>query len=376
MDNDIKIGVLIPKSKQYPSLDKDFIRGLKLNNLNVKFFIESVGIGSDEKLIIDKIQRLNFQEEVSIIIGFLGHHNMSEVYKYASNNDILLLTADLGATTPYQTSAIKGVYINSLAINESCYHLGQYFTNKEYQIATSTSFYDSGYGLLFALEYAFKEQNHFTAHYITPFMPRENEASYMDQIINFQQPNAVFAFYSGLYAEENADFLKENKLTQKYPFYVTPFFINDKILDEYKNNPHELYVVSSWMQNDTDTTDFTSRYNDTYDENPTLFSILGYENGLILKNILLNAVNLKTSSLIEEMYKLDIEGPRGNIKFDKETNRTIFNHYIYQLNLDSANNTSFKKIETLINNGEFVKAFASLPKPDHIGGWDNAYLCH
>ncbi|MHC0448004.1 ABC transporter substrate-binding protein [Flavobacterium sp. 3-218] len=376
MDNDIKIGVLIPKSKQYPSLDKDFIRGLKLNNLKVNFFIENIGVGADEKLIIDKIQKLNFQEEVSIIIGFLGHHNMSEVYKYASNNDILLIAADLGATTPYQTSALKGIYINSLGLNESCYHLGQYFTNKQYQIATSTSFYDSGYGLLHALEYAFKEKIHFTGHYITPFMPRENEASYMDQIINVQQPNAVFAFYSGLYAEENADFLKENKLTQKYPFYVTPFFINDKILDEYKNNPHELYVVSSWMQNDTDTTDFTSRYNDTYDENPSIFSILGYENGLTLKNILLNTANLKTSSLIEEMHKLDIEGPRGNIKFDKDTNRTIFNHYIYQLNLDSSNNTSFKKIETLINNGDFVKAFASLPKPDHIGGWDNAYLCH
>ncbi|MDP5199885.1 ABC transporter substrate-binding protein [Flavobacterium sp. DG2-3] len=376
MDNDIKIGVLIPKSKQYPSLDKDFIRGLKLNNLKVNFFIENIGVGADEKLIIDKIQKLNFQEEVSIIIGFLGHHNMSEVYKYASNNDILLIAADLGATTPYQTSALKGIYINSLGLNESCYHLGQYFTNKQYQIATSTSFYDSGYGLLHALEYAFKEKIHFTGHYITPFMPRENEASYMDQIINVQQPNAVFAFYSGLYAEENADFLKENKLTQKYPFYVTPFFINDKILDEYKNNPHELYVVSSWMQNDTDTTDFTSRYNDTYDENPSIFSILGYENGLTLKNILLNTANLKTSSLIEEMHKLDIEGPRGNIKFDKDTNRTIFNHYIYQLNLDSSNNTSFKKIETLINNGDFVKAFASLPKPDNIGGWDNAYLCH
>ncbi|MFC0779673.1 ABC transporter substrate-binding protein [Flavobacterium sp. HJSW_4] len=376
MDNNIKIGILIPKSQQYPSLDKDFIRGLKLNNLNVKFFVESIGIGADEKLIIDKLQKLNFQEDISIIIGFLGHYNMPEVYKYASNNDILLLAADLGAATPYQTSDYKSIFINSLGLTDSCYYLGQYFTHKKYQIATSTSFYDSGYGLIAALEYAFNNQNHFTGHYITPFVPRENEAAHMDHTINTQQPNAVFAFYSGLYAEENADFLKQNKLTQKYPFYVTPFFINDKILDEYKNNPHELYVVSSWMQNDTDSTDFTSGYKDVYDENPTLFSILGYENGLILKNILLNANNLKTSSLIDEMHKLDIEGPRGTIRFDENTNRTKFNHYIYQLNLDSFNNISFRKIETLVNDGDFIKAFASLPKPDHIGGWDNAYLCH
>ncbi|MCM0668837.1 ABC transporter substrate-binding protein [Flavobacterium tyrosinilyticum] len=376
MDNDIKIGILIPKSQQYPSLDKDFIRGLKLNNLNVKFFVESIGVGADEKLIIDKIQKLNFQEDVSIIIGFMGHCNMSEVYNYASNNDILFLAADLGATTPYQTSEYEGIFINSLGLTDSCYYLGQYFTNKKYQIASSTSFYDSGYGLLAALEYAFKEKNQFTGHYITPFIPRENEALHMDHTINTQQPNAVFAFYSGLYAEENATFLKQNKLTQKYPFYVTPFFINDKILEEYKNNPSELYVVSSWMQNDTTSTNFTSLYKEVYNDIPSFFSVLGYENGLILKNILLNADSLKTSSLIEEMYKLDIDGPRGNIRFDTTTNRTLFNHYIYQLNLDSFNTISFRKIETLLNDGGFIKAFASLTKPDHIGGWDNAYLCH
>lgn len=376
MDNDIKIGILLPKSQQYPSLDKDFIRGLKLNNLNVKFFVESIGIGADEKLIIDKLQKFTFQEDISIVIGFLGHRNIPEVYKYAANNDILLLVADLGATTPYQTSEHKGIFINSLGLTDSCYFLGQYFSNNEYQVATSTSYYDSGYGLLSALEYAFKEKTHFTGHYITPFMPRENEASYMDQIINTQQPNAVFAFYSGLYADENADFLKQNKLTQKYPFYVTPFFINDKILDEYKNNPHELYVVSSWMQNDTESADFTSGYKEVYNENPSLFSVLGYENGLILKNLLLNARNLKTSSLIEEMHRLNIEGPRGTIRFDKDTNRTLFNHYIYQLNLDPLNNISFRKIETLINDGDFIKAFASQTKPDYVGGWDNAYLCH
>ncbi|AOC96678.1 hypothetical protein BB050_03589 [Flavobacterium anhuiense] len=376
MDKQIKIGILIPKSQQYPSLDRDFIRGLKLNNLDVKLFVESIGIGADEKLIIDKIQKLNFQEDVTIIIGFLGHRNTTDVYKYASNNNILLLVADLGATTPYQTSEHKGIFINSLGLTDSCYYLGRYFSNKNYQIATSTSFYDSGYSLLSALEYAFKEQNQFTGHYITPFMPREDEAGHMDHTINAQQPNAVFAFYSGLYADENAGFLKQNKLTQKYPFYVTPFSVNDKILEEYKNDPHELYVVSSWMQSDPDSTDFTSRYKDVYDENPSFFSVLGYENGLILKNLLLNAKSLKTSSLIEEIYKLDIEGPRGNIKFDKDNNRTLFNHYIYQLNLDSFNNISFKKIETLANDGNFIKAFTSLPKPDHIGGWDNAYLCH
>jgi branched-chain amino acid transport system substrate-binding protein len=377
MENTIKIGILIPKSQQYPTLDRDFMRGVKLNNLNVKFFVESIGIGADEKMIIEKIQKLNFQEDISIIIGLFGHYNMTEVYNYTSKNDILLLAADTGATMPYETSAYKGVYINSFGLTESCYHLGTYLTAKNFQkIVTSTSFYDSGYGMLSAIEYAFKEKPIFSGHYITPFVPREDESAYMGQFINSYEPDAVFAFYSGLYAEENAEFINQNKITKKYPFYVTPFFINDKIVEEYKNEPHDLYVVSSWMQNDSDSTNFTNEYKNKYSDNPSVFSILGYENGLILKNLLNAESNPDISFLIDQIGKLNIAGPRGNIEFDKDTNRTLFNHYIYKLNLDSTNNISFNKIETFVNDGHFIKTSNSFTKPDNVGGWQNAYLCH
>jgi branched-chain amino acid transport system substrate-binding protein len=378
MENITRIGILIPKSQQYPTLDRDFMRGLKLNNLNVKFFVESIGIGADEKMIIDKIQKLNFQEDVSIIIGLFGHYNISEVYNYASKNDILLLVADTGATMPYQTALYKGVYINSLGLTESCYHLGTYLTSKKFKkIVTSTSFYDSGYGMLAAIEYAFKGKSIFSGHYITPFAPREDESEYMGQFINTHEPDAVFAFYSGLYAEENASFVNLNKITKKYPFYVTAFFINDKILEEYKKEPHELYVVSSWMQNDSDSTNFTNDYKERYSEGPTVFSVLGYENGLILKNILLNAEKkLSISSLINQIDTLNIAGPRGNIEFDKATNRTLFNHYMYKLDFDSSNDIRFNKIETFVNDGHFTKSFNSSTKTDTVGGWHNSYLCH
>ena len=378
MANDIKIGILIPKSQQYPTLDKEFMKGLKLNNLDVKIFVESIGIGADEKMIIEKIQKLNFQEDVSIIIGLFGHNNMKHVYEYASKNDIFLIASDLGATMPYGTLTYKGVYINSLALTESCYHLGNYLTSKNYQkIASSTSYYDSGYGLLSAIEHSFKENINFSGHYITPFMPREDEAIHMDQSITAQEPDAVFAFYSGLYAEENADFINQNKITQKYPFYVTPFFINEKILEQYKNAPHELYVVGSWIQNNSENPDFDNEYQKAYSESPSAFSILGYENGLILKNILLNTKNeTQINALINEINKLNISGPRGKIQFDKDTNRTIFDHYIYQLNLDSSSNISFSKIETLVNDGHFIKAITSYNETVRLGGWQNAYLCH
>jgi hypothetical protein len=82
------------------------------------------------------------------------------------------------------------------------------------------------------------------------------------------------------------------------------------------------------------------------------------------------------NALINEINKLNISGPRGKIQFDKDTNRTIFDHYIYKLNLDSSSNISFSKIETLANDGHFIKAITSYNKTVRLGGWQNAYLCH
>ena len=110
---------------------------------------------------------------------------------------------------------------------------------------------------------------------------------------------------------------------------------------------------------------------------PKYFSVLGYENGLLLKNILLHADNaLSITSLIDQIGTLNITGPRGNIEFDKATNRTLFNHYIYKLDIDSSNDIRFNKIETFLNDGHFTKAFNSSTKTDTVGGWHNSYLCH
>lgn len=378
MNTDIKIGILIPQSKQYKGLDRDFMRGIRLNNLNVKFFIENIGIGSDERMVVEKIQKLKYQEDIAIIIGFFGHHNMKHVYEYASYNDILLIASDMGATMPYGSAKKKGIYINSFGLTESAHLLGNYFSENNYaKIASSTSYYDSGYGMLSAIQCSFNDNIGFAGHYITPFIPREDEAKHMEAELEAYNPDAVFAFHSGLYAEENATFISQNKINQKYPFYVTAFSITDKFIEEYKNASQDLHVVSPWLNNSSNDSEFVIKYKDAHMELPSVFSMLGYENGLIISHLLEKTNgNTTINALTEAMHILQISGPRGTIEFDNETNRTIFNHHIYKLIPNNENEIKFKKINTLENNGHFIKAIASQDAPPKIGGWQNAYLCH
>jgi branched-chain amino acid transport system substrate-binding protein len=372
----MKIGVLLPHSKQYKTMDRDFIRGLKVNNLEIQYCIESIGIGADETLIIDKMQKMHLQEDITIMIGFFGHHNISTVYQYAIDNDIILIASDLGATLPYGTAHLNGVYINSFGLAESAYLLGKYLNEQGVKnIATSFSYYDSGYGLLEAIEDSFEDSTcQFSGHYITPFVPRENESQYMQETIDCCASNVVFASHSGIYAKEHTDCIAETDLLKKNTYYTTPFTITKEIAS--LENLQKVQIVGSWIENATNQADiFIKEYDNLYRSIPTIFALLGHESGLILKKLFENSK--KTSKNIHEIMKtLEVNGPRGLLHF-KNGNRTFFNHHIYRaIKNEEHQELKFEIIETLTNEGDFMNRIAQKTTFNKIGGWQNAYLCH
>ena len=103
---------------------------------------------------------------------------------------------------------------------------------------------------------------------------------------------------------------------------------------------------------------------------------MGYESGLIVKEVLQNIDTVSYQAIVNEFDKIEIPGPRGIIKFNELCNRTFYNHYLYKLNAYDENNLPFKKVETLENTGHFIKKILSMPIPEKLGGWHNAYLCH
>lgn len=370
----IKIGVLYPLSEQYKNIGTDFIKGLKLKQLPVKFFVESIGIGNDDKLAIDKMQKMHLQDDVQVFVAFTGHNNIDNLYSYAELNNIVLIVNDLGATLPFNSAKKRGVFINSYALNESIYLLGKSLKERGHSaICTSTSYYDAGYGFLMALESGLTDAGlRLSGHYITPFQPRENEPECMQQTITSASPDAVVAFHSGLYAQEHKDFIFNTSLLGSYPYYVTPFTLSDGFIQQ--DTAGELLVVSSWMPGVAND-DFYTSYKEKHNEKPTVFALLGYESYLLLSEIIDKGAG-PYDAMCSTITNCAIEGPRGTITFDNETNRTFFNHYIFKTIAYDENNFSFQQVETLKNDGGFLKRVLQMPVPPKLGGWHNAYLCH
>ncbi len=374
----IKVGVLYLQSKQYNEMSRDFIRGVKLNKLPVTFMMESIGIGANDRQIIEKVEKLHYQEDVTIIIGFFGHYNIKSVYEHAAKNGIFLIASDLGATLPYGIGRHEGVYVNSYGLNESSYLLGEYFAKNDINnVYSSSSYYDAGYGMLASIEKALEKNSlNFSGHYITPFKPREEEAAYMNHAISGKNADAVFAFHSGLYAEEHSDFIAQTDLLNELTYYLTPFSVKKNV---YYNKLNPIFVIGSWVENAENDLNslFIQYYKEEYNNAPSIFSLLGYENGLVLKTILEDEnPDSSYKSLLAKMKKLTVEGPRGTIFFENNTNRTVFNHYLYKIVTYDENNFSFQKVETLKNDGGFIQDILFQEAPAQPGGWQNAYLCH
>lgn len=372
MNQERTIGILLPQSNAYPLIGKEFINGLKLAlaDTNYQLAIESIGFGADPKQTLNAAQKLVFQEDVFLTTGLIGHYGFEEIADYFSKNEETLLAATMGATAIEKTP--KGVYQNSLDLFNALKDLVRYFSDEgKENIATSSCYYEAGYGFLQALDQGVQAHNNttFAGHFITPLEPRENEEVIMEESFKAFHPDAIVAFHNGVYAEEHAAFLNKNKIHKEYPLYCLPFSCEDKLIQAYPDVFNHVQIVSSWfaeldiVENKT----FINAYNSNYAKSPSFFALLGYENGLIIKALIeadKHAVNAKIA-------ELTVNGPRGPIEFSAN-GKTQYDNYLWEVETTENGSLKRKNIARL----KTSKPAQETPLTTETAGWFNAYLCH
>ena len=370
------LGVLIPQSKAYPLIGKDFVNGLRLGLgqfVDIDLKIESIGLGADPEHLISTIQKMDFESDVDIITGLLGHYGFEQVAEFVTANEIPLIYSDLGATKPLM--AKDYVYVNSLDLYGGTEAIGQYFSDQKIKnVVTSTCYYESGYGFIEALDSVFSqnESSGFTGHFITPLNPRENEAEIMRDWMEDINPDAIFAFHNGVFAKEHAEYLSVNEIYRKFPIYTLPFSADQKLQDEFPEIFEHMKCIANWfpeLDNPVNQS-FISDYKLKHSKTPSAFALLGYENGLLIQS-LLQKTQTGTYPVNEQIKTLNVEGPRGELRFDPENNRTLFNHYIWKfIKLETGGLR--KEIDQKLISPKYYLTQSSVKN----NGWFNAYLCH
>jgi hypothetical protein len=119
---------------------------------------------------------------------------------------------------------------------------------------------------------------------------------------------------------------------------------------------------------------FLDNYRQQTKKNGNIFSLLGWETGLILREIFLNSDGNYTdgAELAGRLANEKINSPRGEMKLDQETN--YFIAPVCKCSMKQNSETLIvERIE--IPEKEWAE-FVELPTEGVSSGWTNTYLCY
>jgi ABC-type branched-subunit amino acid transport system substrate-binding protein len=375
----LKIGVLLPHSNALPTMGRDFIDGLEmaLAGSPVEFFIEGIGIGADMKQIINSVQKLQNQHRVHLVTGLLGHRNIEQLVGLMNDLGTVMLYSDLGATLPIGLKRSPTVFCNSFDLCLSAIESGKQMVASGYKnVAVSSCYYEVGYGFLQALERGlYGSGGQFAGHFITPHTPRANEAEIMKQLFDNMKPDAIYAQYSGIFAREHATFLAQNNISPNYPIYASHFAVENNLLNDFPQIFNNTRCVSSWMIEDNNKAnlEFVAAYSELYDREPSVFSMLGVENGKALAEVVNSTPKYTVAEIRKTLETVCFDSPRGTFNFHPETNRTAFEQKLWNISCEDGTYKK-QKIAQCENHPSSTLDWMNLDEL-HTGGWYNAYLC-
>ena len=190
--------------------------------------------------------------------------------------------------------------------------------------------------------------------------------------IEESQPDLVFSVFSFKEGIKIFNKLANSKLNGKMPLMAIPLMTDETCnTEDYKiENVHS---IASWAFDDEnlEMQDFIASYEDTYEEKPTIMSLLGFEVGLTVA-LSVSSEGKITKKLSEAIQNKNIATPRGLLKYNRfnESQLESFKLRNFQFNKTSYHN---KVIDSL--DASFAEDLYEVYEERPYTGWQNPYIC-
>ena len=376
----LKIGLLLPRSDMFPTLALDFLNGLKLlfnksdTNINFpQFFIEGIGNATDDSLL-RIAEKMILQEDVDLTISFCSIFKLKELVAIFNSYKKPLIHLDLGGNVFKKEHISEYVLHHTINLCQSSYVSGVYAA-KVYgkNAALAVSFYDGGYHIAESFVKGFTENGgSIVYNYVSPMDYKSESYETMVQGIETSKPDVIFTLFSYKEATKVFETLSKSKLNGKIPFLAIPL-MTDEVYNTKNHQLKNVYSIASWSLDEetAEMKNYSSLYQEKYKNNPNIFSLLGFETGLIIdKN--LNAKGEIPSKISESVKLNDIQTPRGKLTFNSFNDSQITQFKLREFKFSNTNyqNIVIENIDASISENLNQK-FEEFP----LTGWQNPYIC-
>lgn len=379
----IKIGVLMPQSNEHPGLPVSFMNGFRsgidqhgaFKKNRIELITEMVNFGTPH-IVKEKSQKLIVENNVDLVVGILNSEVASHVGETFKKAKLPAFFVNSGES--YPVNEIKNnpyLFLNSLNLYQAAFHSGQYAVEKfGKKIAIITSFYDSGYDALFTFRQGVEAAG---GDIPDTYLMGENSDDFVADTmakLNESRPDAVYIFTHGTAVEDIIRSLHINAL--KLPVLTTAFAVEEERLLHLGEAGENILSVSSWNRSSEseENRKFDDLYAKHWKKSPDLFSVLGYESGMIIYDSLTRCKqNFTSENIADNLRSCSITSPRGKVFIHQDSgivNNPLYLNKSTRMLSGSYGNQVLQAISPV---NEFEERFAMLDN-DYRSGWLNPYL--
>lgn len=383
----MNIGILYPASDAYPSMGMDFIDGIKvfLKQQNLmsghQLYFENAGFGGVEKEVKEKIEKLMITNDADLLVLYIDQKIFQKLIPFLQLWGKLVIVVNPGADYPQSWTAIPNIIHLNLQQAFLCWLTGALAAQDNMQFAAmATSFYDCGYlhSTLMVNQFTSKGGS-ITFNYVNNQLYNENFhinelTAYLESDEKTSKLLCIFdslpasLFYKRINTLKEADQLK---------LYVSPMMLESKALQNagsgfsFSINGYMPWMPSSEAKANRE---FIKVFQQQLNKHATLFSLLGWETGMVLQQIfsLGKGKSSNASEMIKQLIALPINGPRGNMTLNIATH----NYLAPVVQCSLPKNTSDLKTELISDIEKEWNEFIINQIKGAVSGWTNIYLCY
>jgi branched-chain amino acid transport system substrate-binding protein len=371
----IRIGLLLPRSADYPAIAYDMLHGLRCllagdSGREYRFFTENIGFGDDHALNYAKAEKLALTDNVDLLIAYCHSSNAESLYPLAGALNKPLLILDAGMQLP-QAAPSPYCYHITLQGLHACRLAGNMAGTDNRKVVMATSFYDGGYRGHWSFDRGIAETGGAVCgNYVSDYIPAEFTIDPYLGVLQHTAAASVAACFSGYLAELFFKALHEkSKEATRLPFYCSPFMAEEQMLNRCNFPGGEFYTVVPWSSSlvSHEQSAFTNCINSATGKAANIFHLLGWEAGIVTMALLEYG--------IQSLKNFSWTGPRGQTTIHPATHYTYAPFYKGKIMGDQNGKCALHIIETIAVDAPMHSKVMSDQPATIVSGWKNNYLC-
>ncbi|MET0461854.1 MAG: ABC transporter substrate-binding protein [Chitinophagaceae bacterium] len=372
----MRIGLLLPRSTDYPALGFDLLDGIKgfmkhSGVSDIAYMSENIGYGEDAANNYAKAEKLILEGDVDMILAYCDANNAYPLYDLASMTRKPFIFVDPGMRLPQQLPR-EYVYHITLQGTHACSLAGQMAGDNGRKVLLATSFYDGGYDGPYVYSQGLDAAGGaICGNYVSGYKVKEFSIEQYISLLESSGAQSVAACFSSYLAALFLQSLKEtDKKATALPFYCAPFMAEEQLLAQIEYPGGTFHAVVPWasdIDNDAQHS-FKTSINLISNKSANLFHLLGWEAGAVALQFASHGLN----SLNDFSY----ESPRGKVVIDAETHYTYAPLYKGMIVSSTDNKCRLVTQEKIwITAEEHKKIIRGKIADGIVTGWRNNYLC-